>query len=150
MYLYNVMKTCMGMGYVPLPLQCSLDISKGMRCVPSQCLRKHRFGEGFLYSSKARECYALGGILYSSKARKGYAWGGIFVLEQSKGVLCLGRYFVLVGWQECCEGAAFWCLLSSCFWCLSYHCVDVGKRDGKKLEIETANLFRSKLQSDQG
>ena len=84
-----------------------------------------------------------GGILYSSKAREGYAWGGIFVLEQSKGVLCLGRYFVLVGWQECCEGAAFWCLLSSCFWCLSYRRVDVGKRDGKKLEIETAKLAKS-------
>ena len=46
-----------------------------------------------------------GGILYSSKAREGYAWGGIFVLEQSKGVLCLGRYLVLVA-KELLSGAS--------------------------------------------
>ena len=55
-------------------------------------------------------------FLYSSKAKEGYAWGGILYL---------------------------WVGLSvAAFWCLSCNRVDVGKRDGKKLEIETAKLAK--------
>ena len=93
-------------------------------------------GEVFLFSSKARKGYAWGGIWYSSTAWECYAWGGIWYLSIARECYAWGGIFVLVGWQECCEGAAFWCF--------SYRRVDVGKRDGKKLEIETAKLAKSR------